>query len=91
MKELTNRLAGHADTLVLLFLALAVFWLAVMTIKYFLKKKNERENSAGEAAWMEPFLRDNTFQVYLCVRGADAFPLFISDNVVSGQGYNQST
>ena len=83
MKELTNRLAGHADTLVLLFLALAVFWLAVMTIKYFLKKKNERENSAGEAAWMEPFLRDNTFQVYLCVRGADAFPLFISDNVES--------
>lgn len=83
MKELTNRLAGHADTLVLLFLALAVFWLAVMTIKYFLKKKNERENSAGEAAWMEPFLRENTFQVYLCVRGADAFPLFISDNVES--------
>ena len=83
MKELTNRLAGHADTLVLLFLALAVFWLAVMTIKYFLKKKNERENSAGEAAWMEPFLRDNTFQVYLCVRGSDAFPLFISDNVES--------
>lgn len=32
---------------------------------------------------MEPFLRENTFQVYLCVRGADAFPLFISDNVES--------
>lgn len=83
MKELTNRLAGHADTFVLFFLALAVFWLAMMTIKYLLKKKKERENSAGEVAWMEPFLRENTFQVYLCVRGSDAFPLFISDNVES--------
>lgn len=83
MKELTNRLAGHADTFVLFFLALAVFWLAMMTIKYLLKKKKERENSAGEVAWMEPFLRENTFQLYLCVRGSDAFPLFISDNVES--------
>ena len=81
MKEFTNRLADNAGTLLAFFVLLAAVLAAVCLIKYIFRKRTEKNGQIREARRLYSFLSDNPFQVYILVRGADAFPLFVSDNV----------
>lgn len=81
MKEFTNSLAAHADFLVAFFILLAAVVAAAGLIRYILRKNTEKRGHLTEARQLYSFLSDNPFQVYVLVRGKDAFPLFVSDNV----------
>lgn len=81
MKEFTNSLAAHADFLVAFFILLAAVVAAAGLIRYILRKNTEKRGHITEARQLYSFLSDNPFQVYVLVRGKDAFPLFVSDNV----------
>lgn len=81
MKEFTNSLAAHADFLVAFFILLAAVVAAAGLIRYILRKNTQKRGHLTEARQLYSFLSDNPFQVYVLVRGKDAFPLFVSDNV----------
>ena len=90
MREFTNSLAARADFLLAFFILLAAVVAAAGLIRYILRKNTERRGHVTEARQLYSFLSDNPFQVYVLVRGKDAFPLFVSDNVERILGLDKS-
>lgn len=90
MKEFTNRLALHAEWVLCFFLLLGGVLAAAAGIRYILRRRQKKKSVKGRAEWLYTFLSDNPFQTYIFLRGADAFPFFVSENVEQVFGLTKS-
>lgn len=90
MKEFTNRLALHAEWVLCFFLLLGGVLAAAAGIRYIFRRRQKKKSVKGRAEWLYTFLSDNPFQTYIFLRGADAFPFFVSENVEQVFGLTKS-
>lgn len=90
MKEFTNKLALHAEWVLCFFLLLGGVLAAAAGIRYILRRRQKKKSVKGRTEWLYTFLSDNPFQTYIFLRGADAFPFFVSENVEQVFGLTKS-